>query len=686
MGVFTIKCAAKNTTYHYSTSMLLNAFSRRVLLWLGWLLISTSSLAATSTTYKVATEADDVVTRVLFDSIAHHFNLEIEYVNYPSFNDILVAIETGNADFAANITYTDLRAQRFDFSRPTNIEYTYLYSYGGLRLPELRLVGIPKGTIYGTLLKEHYPYIQQVEYEGHLEALTLLESGRVDGVVDAINQLKPMLLKGLDVQLLNDQLPIQPVSIVTPKGKHSTLLGKIEKYAHSAHVQRLLRESIQKYQLDIRKQALRQAVVESGLNVQRVLRVKLENNPQYALYQPDGSVRGISADVVFQACEMLLLKCELVSNGQETWESMFDDLQDKSIDILAPITVSQQRKNLAYFSESYYHPQAILVKREHYKDDVYSNVSELVAERIGVIKDDFFEELLQQMLPNKILFSYASQEEKVQALLNKEVDYIVLNRANFNLLLRESTEMLPIVEDTMIGSFYQYDIAIGFAKNPLGATLAPLFSRAIKMLNTEQIIHTYDYQPNWRATLLAEKKYQRSTQWLFAMAFIVLFMVAFYLHGISHTDNLTKLRNRRALYNRYRRGLSPRLSLVYLDVNTFKSINDQYGHEVGDKVLKQLAQRIETVWRGRSYRIGGDEFILIGECSAKRLEHVVAQCERFMFVDAERDVSFEVSVAIGIAKNRERTESLNEVMHQADITMYRAKAESTQSPFQVPAR
>ncbi len=106
-------------------------------------------------------------------------------------------------------------------------------------------MGIPKGTTYGTLLKEHYPYIQQVEYEGHLEALTLLESGRVDGVVDAINQLKPMLLKGLDVQLLNDQLPIQPVSIVTPKGKHSALLGKIEKYAHSAHVQRLLRESIQ---------------------------------------------------------------------------------------------------------------------------------------------------------------------------------------------------------------------------------------------------------------------------------------------------------------------------------------------------------------------------------------------------------------------------------------------------------
>ncbi|MDP4492507.1 GGDEF domain-containing protein [Vibrio sp. AH4] len=661
--------------------MLCNVFCRFVLLLLGWLVISANVLAAPQS-YVVATEADDVVTRVLFDSIAYHFNLEIEYVNYPSFNHILMAIESGQADFAANVTYTEPRAQRFDFSSPTNIEYTYLYSYGGLRLNETRMLGIPKGTIYGDLVRQHYPYIQQIEYQGHQEAVALLESRRVDGVIDAINQLKPMLLKGVDAQLLNDQVPIQPVSIIAPKGKHLQLLNDIQQYAHSAYVQRLLRESIQRYQFDIRKQALRQAVVDSGLNVQRVLRVKLENNPQYALYQPDGSVRGISADVVFQACEMLLLKCELVSHGQETWESMFADLQEKKIDILAPVTISPQRKNFAYFSESYYHPEAILVKREHYKDDVYSNVSELVTERIGVINDDFFEELLQQMLPNKKLFTYSNQQEKLQALLNKEVDYIVLNRANFNLLLRESKEMLPIVEDTMIGAFYQYDIAIGFSKNPLGATLAPLFSRAIKMLNTEQIIHTYDYQPNWRATLLAEKKYQRSTQWLFALALLALFMVAFYLHGISHTDNLTKLRNRRALYNRYRRGLSPRLTLVYLDVNKFKSINDQYGHEVGDKVLKQLSQRIENVWRGRSYRIGGDEFILIGECSVARLEYVQAQCERFMFVDAERDVSFEVSVAIGVAKNRERTQSLNEVMHQADIEMYRAKAESTHQPLQ----
>ncbi len=72
-------------------------------------------------TYYVAAEADDVVTRVLFDDIAYHFNFDVEYVNYPSFEAILNSVEAGKSDFAANVTFTAQRAERFDFSSPTNI-------------------------------------------------------------------------------------------------------------------------------------------------------------------------------------------------------------------------------------------------------------------------------------------------------------------------------------------------------------------------------------------------------------------------------------------------------------------------------------------------------------------------------------------------------------------------------------
>lgn len=625
--------------------------------------------------YLVATEADDVVTRVLFDAIAYQFNLEIEYVTYPSFDAILKSVESGESDFAANVTYTPQRSHRFDYSAPTNIEYTYLYSYTNATLEEIQRVGVPKGTIYGDLIRDNYPHLTQVVYDGFKEAKVLLENGKVDGVVDAINQLKPMLSRGLDAQLLNDRISIQPVSIITPKGRHGEELDKFETFVHSARVQKLLRESIQKYQFDIRKQALRQSVADSGINLQRPLRMKLENLSQYSDYSNDGSVKGISADVVFQACDILLLKCELVSTADETWESMFNDLQNKQIDIIAPISISEQRKKNVNFSESYYHPQAVMVKREGYKDNVYSNVSELVVERIGVIKDDFFEELMLRMLPNKALTTFSNRNDQIQALLDKKVDYIVLSKANFNQILRDADSLLPIVEDSMIDSFYAYDIAIGFPKNQLGETLAPLFSRAIKIIDTQKIIKKYDYQPDWRATLMVEKRFSRHSQWLFVLLVLILVSVALYLHFQSNTDNLTKLRNRRSLYRRFRLGLPARTTLVYLDMNQFKAINDNYGHEIGDRVLKQLAARINQRWKGKAYRIGGDEFILIGESRGKELQEIIAQLQSFLFICPERNISFDVTVAIGVSCDRRRNMPLQEVLHQADGAMYQQKHE-----------
>lgn len=635
--------------------------------------VSVHSEQTTDAPYLVATEADDVVTRVLFDAIAYQFNIDIQYVNYPSFDAILKSVEAGKSDFAANVTYTSSRAERFDFSAPTNIEYTYLYSHYDATLDEIQRIGVPKGTIYGQLIAENYPQIVQIEYDGFAEAKAMLNSGQVGGVIDAINQLKPMLMQGMDAQLLNDQISIQPVSVVVPKGKHGALLNQFEAYIHSAKVQKLLRESINKYQFDIRKQALRQAVLDSDINLQRPLRVKLENIPQFAQYASDGSVRGISADIMFQACDLLVLKCDLVSTPDETWESMYNDIQQARIDMIAPITISAPRKDKVYFSESYYRPQAIMVKREGYKNNVYSNVSELVVERIGVVKNDFFEELMKRMLPNKRLQTFDSQNELIEALIDQKVDYIVLSQGNFNNVLRDSHSLLPIVEDELIGSFYSYDVGIGFPKNAFGAALEPLISRAIKIIDSQKIVKRYDYQPDWRATLLTEKRVALHSQWLFAFLVVVLLLVAVYLHVVSDTDNLTKLRNRRALYRRYRRGVGPRYTLVYLDVNHFKQVNDTYGHEVGDKVLKHLASRINNVWRGKAYRIGGDEFVLIGDVKGEELSIAVHKLENFLFICTERDLSFEVTCAIGVSSGRQHHMSLHEVMYQTDSAMYQEK-------------
>jgi diguanylate cyclase len=626
--------------------------------------------------YTVAIEADDVVSRVLFNAASYRFHFQVNYVTFTSFSDILNALAQGRVDFAANVTFTEKRAARFDLSSPTNIEYTYLYSHSEEKLETVTRLGVPRGTIYAELIRQKFPHIQLISYLGQAEALRLLERGDVDAVVDAINQLKPMLLKGYNAQLLNDQIPIQPVSIAVPHGRHTALLKNIEAFSHTAEMQKLLTVSIKNYQFEVRQQAIRQAVRQSGLDLNRTYQVKVENLTPYVEYLPNGKVTGIGAEVVFQACEILLIKCHLASKIGETWEQMYEDLLNQNIDILTPLVISPDRQRLFYFSDSYHNPETILVKREGYKPNVYSNISELVVERIGVIKDDFFETHLGTLLPNKVLVSFSNQKEQVRALLDNKVDYIVLGRANYNQMLRDADRAVPIEEDKSIGTFYSADVAIGFAKNSIGAVLAPLFTQAIKMIDVKSITRIYDFQPDWRATLIAEKRFSGTIRWLLIFLLILVAIVAFYLHVQSNTDNLTKLLNRRALYRHYAKGLPAKMILVYLDVNRFKSINDSFGHEIGDKVLLQIAARIAAVWPGRSYRIGGDEFILIGEMSDDKLLNTISKLKSFLFVDIERDASFNISLSVGISTGRTKYMSLQDVMHSTDIAMYRAKSRS----------
>ncbi|MGF1908300.1 transporter substrate-binding domain-containing protein [Vibrio kasasachensis] len=618
-------------------------------------------------------EADDIVTRTLFNSISEQFQVPVEFIYYPSFNDILIAVETGESDFAVNVTYTEQRAERFDFSSPTNIEYTYLYSSTSATLDTIQSVGVPHGTIYGELIAKNYPELKLIEYSGHIEARQLLEQGRVDGVVDAINQLKPMLLAGFDAQLLNHQISIKPVSMIATKNKHKEALIKFQTHIHSAKVQKALRESVSQYQFDLRREALRAMVAEVGIDRTIPLKVKIEQIGQYATYHGTGKVTGITPEVLFSACNILQLNCQLVSYADETWEEMYGDFLAKKIDIISPIAISEQRKQVAYFSEPYYTSTAIIVKREGYKKNVYSNVSELIVERIGVVKDDIYHEVLSELLPQKKLYTYRNDGERVTALLEKEIDYIVISRSGFNKVLRESQTLLPLVEDSLIGEFYYTDITVGFSKTETGKALAPLFTQAITMLDLDRIISHYYVLPDWRETLQSEQRLARLSISIIVLVLFASIWVSFYLNQQSKTDNLTRLKNRRALKRRYSKGIPPELTLVYLDVNKFKPINDTFGHEVGDQVLKEIAKNIVRYWKGQSYRIGGDEFILVGTVNNVDLCHALIHLQNIKFISNQNAIALNISLAFGISKPRGEYMSLEDVMHEADLSMYANK-------------
>lgn len=156
------------------------------------------------------------------------------------------------------------------------------------------------------------------------------------------------------------------------------------------------------------------------------------------------------------------------------------------------------------------------------------------------------------------------------------------------------------------------------------------------------------------------------------------------LHMANH-DSLTNTINRRHLFEKGERYLSEAkshaVSLIMLDLDHFKRMNDQYGHHVGDLVLKHFSQLVEDNIRTNELfaRVGGEEFLIL--MMNTTLQETQAIAERIRIKTEltpmqlpEGDLLF-ITTSIGIAHHSLPTElSLQHIINQADHALYRSKA------------
>ncbi len=157
------------------------------------------------------------------------------------------------------------------------------------------------------------------------------------------------------------------------------------------------------------------------------------------------------------------------------------------------------------------------------------------------------------------------------------------------------------------------------------------------------------------------------------------------LARIAHYDILTNLPNRRLLTDRMEQAIArtrrkgTMLAVCYIDLDEFKPVNDQHGHEAGDKVLLEAASRMSEAIRTEdtAARLGGDEFVLLladlqtlGECE-RVLARVISSLA-LPFVLTE-NVSVSLSASIGVALFPGGGDTPDELMRNSDQAMYAAK-------------
>ncbi|MET0094553.1 MAG: GGDEF domain-containing protein, partial [Sedimenticola sp.] len=158
------------------------------------------------------------------------------------------------------------------------------------------------------------------------------------------------------------------------------------------------------------------------------------------------------------------------------------------------------------------------------------------------------------------------------------------------------------------------------------------------------------------------------------------------LELISRTDGLTRLMNRHAweesVEQEFRRAVrSGRAStLVMFDIDHFKKVNDTYGHQAGDEVLRQVAETLMETQRDTDLagRYGGEEFgVLLLDTD---LEGASYFCERLRVLIEDLLVEYEgskiqVTISLGIAEIPEYMDEYTQWIEHADKALYRSKAE-----------
>ncbi len=140
------------------------------------------------------------------------------------------------------------------------------------------------------------------------------------------------------------------------------------------------------------------------------------------------------------------------------------------------------------------------------------------------------------------------------------------------------------------------------------------------------------------------------------------------LARIANCDPLTGLRHNRPFEQRLAVTAPGRTAVLAVDVDGFKKINDEYGHQAGDRALLSLVEELRAALRGKDelYRIGGDEFAVVVEVNGHREAAAIAQ----RLVNAARRVGQTVSVGVAVHVDGETG---HQTLCRADRALYEAK-------------
>ena len=387
---------------------------------------------------------------------------------------------------------------------------------------------------------------------------------------------------------------------------------------------------------------------------------------------------GLSADFMRLLAKKINMPIVLIPT--RTWLESLQLAEQRQCDILVLAMATPERKKFLDFTDDYLSfPLVIAVS---YQQKFISRIEDVLDKQLGIQKGYAYAELLRLLYPAIDLVEVESLKEGLDKVSRNQL-YGMIGSLPY---ISYAFQNQHIGELKIAGKLTQ-QLDLGIATRNDEPLLVEIFNKAIAQLSEQE---RRDIINDWIAI-----KYESATDYTIlievvsALGLIFIFFLYHYwrlrkyndcLRHLSVTDKLTNINNRLKLdqqladvmhlAQRYQHGFS----IILIDIDHFKHINDEYGHLTGDYAIKTLAQLFKNNIRAVDTlgRWGGEEFLII--CPGQTTEggRLLAEKLRKIVDQYQFDAFSHLSCSFGVAAYAQ-DKNADILLKRADKALYRAK-------------
>lgn len=568
----------------------------------------------------------------------------------------------------------------------TNIFLTKNLKINHFQQLEGKTLGLVNGYFLTKYIKKYYPKIKIITCSSVSQCIDFVNKNKVTASHHFLHIAETMLSNKKITNLkINKALDIKNTNLYIAYNKSNQILKNIiDKLLNNFNHLELFKFQLKvlnrlKYNKDELLNTIYTKEELDYINTKHI--IKLCSVPNYLPYSKitkEKKFIGTVANFINKIKEHTTLKIEPIYTS--SWKESHDFIKNKKCDFIPFLMKTEDRKKYLNFTKSYTNISLVLLTKDEvpFIDDI-KDVRNKKFALMGSLKIKNF---IQQKYPNIKIIEVANSKEGFKKIQKGEVFAYISTLANISYNLKEDH-----IVDLKISGKLDTKLEIFMATRKNDYILKNILEKSIltvneldktSILNSWQDIHIHEFDK--------EFFYKIIFTIVFILLLIIFFLVLYWnrklkklndqLNILSKTDNRLMINEIfQQEISRFKRYETP-ISIIMLDIDYFKKINDTYGHNIGDFVLIEFAKVVKTNIRETDHlgRWGGEEFVVV--CTNTHLKGAVNLANSLKKAITNIDINnkYKLTCSFGVSELK-KDQDLESLIKSADDALYQAKNE-----------